>query len=251
MERDRQQRPDRHRATDERGATLLIALMATLLLTALSSGMVLLTTTETAISANYRAAQEAMYAADAGIERVVQDLLTVPQWDGVLTGQVLSAFVDVTTSPTLADGSPLDLSEETIALQQATDAANIWGPNDPVWRLYAYGALEDLLPGAVINSANYIAVWASDDAAETDGDPQRDANGVLTVRSEAFGPFNTRRVVEATVARSTSTATGRGLTGQRGEGALNQRSRESAVETPGGQLARSQMNTGTGGMVVQ
>ena len=251
MQQELWQQADRHRATEERGAALLIALMATLLLTALGSAMVLLTTTETAISANYRAAQEALYVADAGIERVAQDLLTVPQWDGVLAGQVRSAFVDTTTTPTLPDGSPLDLSAETVALQQLTDTANIWGANDPVWRLYAFGALEDLLPGAAIRSANYVAVWASDDGAETDGDPQRDANGILTVRAEAFGPFSTRRVVEATVARASSTATGRGLTGQRGEGALNQRSRGSDVGTPGSELSRSQMNTGTGGMVVQ
>ena len=242
---------DRGRTVDERRVALLVALMATLLLTALGSALVLLTTTETAISANYRLGQETLYAADAGIERAAQDLVSVPQWNDVLTGQVRSTFADATTNPTLPDGSPVDLVTETETLQRATDTANRWGPNNPTWRLYAYGAVDDLLPGLVIDSGNYVAIWASDDASETDGDPLSDANGLLTLRAEAFGPFNTRRVVEATVARSSGGRDGEGLTGQRGQGALNQRSRNTAVQNPGSAISRSQMNTGTGGMVEQ
>ena len=239
------------RAKDERGAALLVALMATLLLTALGSALVLLTTAETAISANYRLSQETLYAADAGIELAAQDLVEVPRWNDVLTGEVRSTFTSPTTNPTLPDGSLLDLVAETRVLQRETDTANHWGTNNPTWRLYAYGAVDDLLPGVVENNGNYIVVWASDDTSENDGDPLSDANGLLTLRAEAFGPFNTRRVVEATVARSSGGADRGSLTGQRGEGALNQRTREATVQDLGSELSRSQMNTGTGGMVGQ
>ncbi len=63
--------------------------------------------------------------------------------------------------------------------------------------------------------------------------------------------FNTRRVVEATVALTGNTQTEQGLTGQRGLGALNQAFRDTAVGTLDGELTRSQMGTGSGGMVEQ
>ena len=55
-----------------------------MLLTALAMSLVLLTSSETLLTANYRNAQESLYAADAAVERVVQDLLTVGQWNDVL-----------------------------------------------------------------------------------------------------------------------------------------------------------------------
>ena len=52
------------------------------------------TMTETMITANYRDGGEAMYAADAGVERVMQDLLTVSDWNRILQGTVQSSFID-------------------------------------------------------------------------------------------------------------------------------------------------------------
>ena len=78
-----------------------------MLLTALGLGLVMTTMTETMITANYRDGGEAMYAADAGVERVMQDLLTVPDWNRILHGAVQSSFVDGAPSGTrtLPDGS--------------------------------------------------------------------------------------------------------------------------------------------------
>ena len=243
--------PNPHPLCDERGAALIVAMLAALLLTALGSGLALLTTAEIAISANYRAGQEVLYAADAGLEVAAQDLLNAPQWNDVLQGRVRSGFTDDTLRPILPDGSPLDLTMETRLLQWTTDTADVWDANNPRWRLYAFGALEDLFPGVVINDANYIAVWVSDDPSDDDGDPLRDTNGLLTLRAQAFGPFNTKRVVEATVTRSTVAGADSSLTAQRGQGALNQRESDQAVQTPGTTLTRSSMNLGTGGMRVQ
>ena len=78
----------------ERGAALVVALMATMLLSALGLALILTTTTETKITGNYTYAQEALYAADAAIERTVQDVLTVPDWNDMLSGAQRSAFVD-------------------------------------------------------------------------------------------------------------------------------------------------------------
>ena len=239
------------RMRHEGGVALLIALMATLLLTSLGTALVMLTMTETAITANYRNAQEALYSADAGVERVVQDLLTVPQWNDVLAGMVQSSFVDITLDPTKPDGSPLDLVAATTNLQSDTDTLNFWGPNNPVWRLYAYGPLTNLLPTGTVTGRTYVAVWVADDPSEVDDDPQRDGNGVLTLHAEAYGPMNAWKVVEVTMARTSSTEIERGQIAQRGQEELNQRSRKAAVQTPGKVLTAMQMNTASGGTVVQ
>src|SRR3989442_13643114 len=62
------------RAADEQGVALIIALMAMLLLTALGMALTMTTMTETRITGNYRNGSEALYAADAAGEPVMQDL---------------------------------------------------------------------------------------------------------------------------------------------------------------------------------
>ncbi len=59
---------------------------------ALGLGLVMTTMTETTITTNYRDSGEALYAADAGVERVMQDLLTIPDWNRILTGSVQSVL---------------------------------------------------------------------------------------------------------------------------------------------------------------
>ena len=67
--------------------------MAMMLLTALGAAVVMVSSTETRIAGNYRNSQEALYAADAAVERVVQDLLLVPRWNDILAGTAQSGFV--------------------------------------------------------------------------------------------------------------------------------------------------------------
>ena len=66
------------RTRNQNGSALIIALMSMMLLTALGAAVIMVTNTETMIASNYRNGQEALYAADAAVERVVQDLLMVP-----------------------------------------------------------------------------------------------------------------------------------------------------------------------------
>lgn len=237
---------------DERGIALIITLMATMLLTALAVALVMVTTTETQIASNYRDGQEALYAADAGVDRVVQDLLMVPRWNDILAGGLRSGFIDTTATPTLPGGGEvLNLAYATAALQAETNTANLWGANNPTWRLYAAGPLADLLPNDTIDSQLYIAVWVADDPSEIDGNPLSDANGVLTLHAEAFGHGGTHKIVETTVARTSSTEIERGQIAQRGQEELNQRARKAAVQTTGRGLTRSRMSVESGSMVVQ
>ena len=127
----------RKRLGAEDGTALIIALMAMMLLTALGAAVIMVTTTETKISNNYSNAQEALYAADAAVERVVQDLLMVPRWNDILTGATQSAFVDgsMTGTKQLVGGGSTTLccgtNSATGQLQAETDLLNMLGRQQP------------------------------------------------------------------------------------------------------------------------
>jgi PilX N-terminal len=244
------------RLKNEQGTALIIALMAMMLLTALAATVVMVSNTEVKISGNYAASQEALYAADAAVERVVQDLLLIPRWNDILNGSVQSSWVDgsATVPKVLPGAGTMTLccgtNTATGQLQLTTDTQNMWGANNPQWRLFAYGPLNDMLPNWVIDSPMYIALWIADDPAETDNDPASDSNGTITLHAEAVGPGGAHKIIEVTVARTSGTEIERGQIAQRGQEELNQRARKAAVQTPGKSLSGMGMNTSTGNLTV-
>jgi hypothetical protein len=203
--------------------TIIVALMATLLMSVLGAALVLATSSEALIAANFRNAQEGVYAADAALARAMDDLVPMPDWNPILDGSTKSAFVDGPPSGTrtLADGSLLDL-EQTVNMtncRKATpcSASNLtastadrpWGLNNPVWRLFAYGPLSSLLPAGTIDSLPYVIVMVADDPSENDNNPLLDGHstanpgtGVLVLRAEAFGPRGMHQVIESTIRRA-------------------------------------------------
>jgi PilX N-terminal len=239
----------RTRLADQHGAALIIALMSMMLLTALAAAVVMVSNTETMISTNHRNSQEALYAADAAVERIVQDLLMTPRWNDVFAGTVQSSFIDgsMTAPKTLPTGGSMLLSSATTQLQSDTDQLNLWGANNPRWKLFAWGPLSDILSNSQVDSNIYVVVWAADDPADSidgatpDGNPLADSNGVLTLHAEALGAGGTRKVVEVTVARTSSTEIERGQIAQRGQEELNQRARKAAVQTPGKSITNTRM----------
>jgi hypothetical protein len=242
--------PAPSRLRDQQGIALLIALLATFLLTALGLALVLVTNTETLITANYSESGEALYAADAGVERVMQDLLLAPQWDDILSGvsAAKSGFYDGGGTVTLPDGSSLNVGAATAALQRNTDSANTWDTNNPVWRLYASGHLADLLPAGTVGNDVYVIAWVGDDPAENDDNPLSDGNNTLTLHVEAYGANGARKTVEATVSRTDMTEIERGYVAQRGQEEWNQRSRKAAVQTPGKGLTNMRMGVTNGSL---
>ena len=182
----------------ERGVALVITIMAVALLSALGLSLAMIIDTETRISGQFAGGREVLYAADAAIEIAAQELVGVGDWNLVLAGEVVSAFVDgaPTGQRALADG-------RLISLAAATDMANAeprpWGPNNPQWRLFAFGRF----------GPAYVIAWVADDPAENDGDATRDGGGddnpgagILALRAEAFGLDGAHKVLEATVRRS-------------------------------------------------
>jgi len=245
------------RLRSERGVALIVALLVLLLMSALGIALVATTMTETRISANYNNGTEALYAADAVVERIMQDLLTVPDWNGVLAGSTTSSFVDGTAGGerTLPDGATtLNLTQLTNLMRcnKATTCSDSdmststkerpWGANNPRWQLYAYGPIKDLLPTTTINSSMYVVLWVGDDPSETDDAASVDSNGVLYMLAHAYGPGGVRRVIEVTVSRTDSTEIERGYTGQRGQDEQNRRARKAAVQTPGKTLTRQEIS---------
>jgi hypothetical protein len=223
------------RTWDDRGIALIVVLMAMSVMTALGLALMLTTMAERKIAGNFDQAAEAFYAADAGIERAMQDLLPLPSWNGVLNGTVISTFVDGAPSGGRVGpgGTPFDLSEATSVVRCGKPACSNadlvaiteerpWSANNPVWQPFAYGRLDRLLAGQRINSLMYVVVWAADDPSENDGDPLRDGGlpvgcdqardpgcqdrnpgqGVLLLKAKAFGPDGTQRAIEVTVKRT-------------------------------------------------
>jgi Tfp pilus assembly protein PilX len=249
------------RIGDERGVALIVALLSMMLLTALGLALSLTTTTERRISSNYRDGVETLYAADAAVERVMQDV--VPDWNRILDGTATSSFTDgAAGTRTLPDGSQLDLNQATnMARCGKTSTCSVndmntytderpWGLNNPRWQLYAHGRLEDVIQTSTINSNVYVIVWMADDPADNDDNPLTDGattnganpgTGVLSMMAIAYGPTGARRVIEATVARTDTTEMERGYTGQRGQDEQNRRARKAAVQTPGKALTRTQL----------
>jgi hypothetical protein len=211
---------------------LIVALLAMLLVLALGLMLVLNTSIETMIAGNFRSGQEALYAADAGAERVMDELMSASDWNNILRGAERSVFVD--DSPpgtrTLSDGSTIDLVKATNLLNcgragactpaemDAVTADRPWGLNNPRWALYAYGPLSTLLATNTINSSLYVAVWVGDDPCENDGDPTADGDsesnpgsGTAMIHAEAFGPGETHKLLEATVRRIDVSQPARGV----------------------------------------
>jgi hypothetical protein len=259
------------RRSGEEGVALVVALMAVMLLSGLGFALVLTTSTETMIAGNYRNGAEALYAADAGLERALDDLLTVPDWNTLLNGSTRSAFIDAsepTGTRTLADGSSIDLQQilhiancgKLTACSPSDLTSNPtgerpWLANNPVWQMYAYAPVEDIIQTGSINSPYYVVVLVGDDPSETDNNPAQDGTadtnpgrGVVALRAEAFGPGGAHKIIELTVARTDTTELERGYTGQRGQDEQNRRARKAAVQTPGKALNMQTLSNTLGGI---
>src|SRR4051794_13197648 len=108
------------RLRGEAGAALLCALMVTTLVGMLGGALVMLVATESMISANHRAGQQAFYAAEAGIERTIAGLRALPDWRNV-PGSAGQPPMDDFRAPPLApaawDGTILDLAQLTAERQ--------------------------------------------------------------------------------------------------------------------------------------
>jgi hypothetical protein len=200
----------------EQGVALIAVLLTMTLLAALGGGLLQVMTTEAWIAVHHRHGLEALYAAEALVERVVAELSAAPDVDAVLAGAVRSAVVDDPAGGVrVVDGAPLDLSVLTNlercgrsaacshASMDVVTAERPWGVNNPRWRLYAHAWMQQLVDTADAPPV-YLIAWLGDDPFENDGDPLRDGAGRghhrLAVRVRAYGRQGARREIEVVVA---------------------------------------------------
>jgi hypothetical protein len=199
--------------------------MSTILLVALGTALALLTATEARVVGNYRSGVATAYAAEAAIEAAADEVLAAPDWNAVLGGEARSSLVDGAPSGGRATvAGTIDLIAETNMVRCGKAAAcsdaeiaaatseRPRGANNPVWQLYAYGPLRNLLRIDASAGDAYVIVWAGDDPSDCDARPDQDgavcaagANpgaGVMSLLAHAYGAGGTQRAIEITVARS-------------------------------------------------
>jgi hypothetical protein len=196
------------RLRSEGGTVLLCALMVITLIFTLGAAVTLIVSSESAVAANYHASQQGLYGADAGIERAIAEIRTLPAWTAVpSSATTFSDFNDNQATPQGPDGSTLNLAQMTIRRQAESDALYGGVTDRPVWRLYAHAPLNRMVPGTG-NAAPYVVVWIADDPDETDGNAAVDTNDVVMLHAEAFTVRRGTRAIEATIRREEAMAAG-------------------------------------------
>jgi hypothetical protein len=188
-------------AGSERGVALLLALMATLMLAVLGTGLVISTMAESTIAAGFRRSHETFYGAEAALEWAIRELDRRPDWTAVLADPRPSHF-----APRHGGGPPLSLAALQAEVQRTSNAAHAAGPDRPVWRLLAHGWLDGLT--GVETPPLQVVVWVADDPADGDRAPLQDTNGVVMLHAEAHGLRDARCVIEAIVSRRSATPGG-------------------------------------------
>jgi hypothetical protein len=185
---------------DQKGAALLLVLLASALVAALAVGVLVTADTDRRLSATFARAIDGREAADAVLARTVSDLSAIPNWTTALSGGATSAFLDASHPVVTSSRVVLDLDAITTSLQAETDAMASSNVNRPRWRLWASGPVANLLGLPPAENLSYGAAWVGDDWRESDNDPAADTNGVVLVRADAWGVGGSRRAVEATIA---------------------------------------------------
>ena len=205
----------------ERGIALVMVILVTAFLSALGAGLILAVFMDRLATGNMSGSVAMLYAADGAIELAARDLSQVADWSSVLTGARQSSFTDGAPGGVRAipGGGTVDLTAATnmlncgkatnctIPQMNANSRERPWGANNPRWRLYAFGPMEQLTE-LMAPLPCYLAVWIADDGREDDDDPLADAeddqpgHGVVRVHAEAFGRAGSRRAIEAELARA-------------------------------------------------
>jgi len=176
---------------------LLMTMMALTLLTGLGTVLVVGTMTETAVTAAYRRALEAFYAADAVVEFAIRDLAMRDDWDAVLSGAETSTLVDGAPAGTRYVGTTaVDFVHATAEVDMLLAARAT--PPSATSQMFAYGRFEDLVAPTEAAVPAYVCVWVAEPVTdEEEVPPVR----LLYVVGRAYGATGGRRTVLVTVAR--------------------------------------------------
>ena len=179
---------------------LVSALIATVVLTGLGVALALAGLEETMLAAHDRASRSLRLAADSAARIAVSDLTRAASWTPLAA--INSRFTDTTLRPPGPwDGVEIDLVAQTAIVQAESDNGAGPGEAPRTWRLFSAGPLARAAPGSEC-APLYLVVWVADDGADTDGDPESDSNGILTLRADALGPDGGRATTIVSLSRT-------------------------------------------------
>ncbi len=170
----------------ERGAALVLAMMAVVVLAAVAASLAIISSTELRIAVNYVDAMELRYVAEAALEATIEELAASADWNELLAGPATSILADGAPGGLrrLTDGSTIDLDD--LSSQAIGD--------NPTFRPFAFVPAQRLQPAEDLGIDAYVVVWIGDDPEENPA--------MLAVRAEAFGASGMRRMLAARVLRT-------------------------------------------------
>ena len=187
----------------ERGIAVVLVMMTTTLFVVLVGSLALAVLTETAVAANHRDAAHALYAAEAAVEFVLQEIALAEDWTEMLAAPGQSSFVDGEPAGVRQAGAAnIDLSEATMDVRAAATPPAGAVALPPV--LYAFGRFSDLIPDGSARSETYVAVWLADRSPAPKDEDEPPAT--LSVVGQAFAGRGIRRAVEVLVERADTSA---------------------------------------------
>jgi hypothetical protein len=193
-------------ARSDEGIAVVLALVVVLLLAALAFATVMTTDVERMSAASEPNRLAVAYAADAALDRAIQELQAPPDWTSALGGGVTSALRE---GGATMWGQSIDLAAMTSELQAETDAAEARGADTTRWQLFLSGTLSAMVPGRPREVLPYLVAWVGDDLAESDGNPMVDSNRTIRVHARAVGPRDARADREAVLRRDEDGGVGR------------------------------------------
>jgi hypothetical protein len=189
----------------EKGSALLIVVLVMFLFAAIALGAAVVARVEVLIAERYRGSAAALFSADAGLDAVVADLRTIPDWTVVVNGTRQSALSQGAFQGSKAvprSGSVfVCCGSGSIAARLATDMRQspLAARRAIQWRPFLWSSLDALAPGN-LPSRLLVVVWVGNDEADAGADAA-DTNDSVVVRSETVDHTGLRRIVEALVAR--------------------------------------------------
>jgi len=188
----------KHRVWTERGLAILHVLVLLTLLMAVAEGAALVARVEVRVSQFHRSERDALNAAQAMLALTMQELERADDWNQVLAGARVAAFVD----------GPADLPRQIpgagtvrVCCGAGSVDARTRAESGEAWQLFAWQSLGGLLdlPDA---PRHYVIAWVLDDTDEADGNPLVDSNDRLALRVESVSALGVRNTLEALVIRS-------------------------------------------------
>lgn len=154
-------------------AVVAALLLAVVLSTALG-GVAMIAAVERRTAAAHATAMQLRFTARSAVAMAAGELAGIG-FDAALQGAAWSAW-RVPLAP------PIDLGGLSAAVQREAMMQSAHGADTPVWRVFAHAPWPAV---SGLSGPGQAVVWVADDWAESDGDPLRDRNGLILVRTVA------------------------------------------------------------------